>query len=161
MSVTGRTVRLIPFPVSISLQVTAHQKKGIWRAIAKDVQTLWVYGSRSTYCWKRWVDLRRCARKTAEAQQGMASQRGRGAHPTLTPLLAWKLAVAYAELDGCLVASQQPQGDEYSAPIYNLHVVGWYPGGGCGPVGAPRPGLTLQSRSHVGQGSDVKVLQPS
>ncbi|KAJ1166239.1 hypothetical protein NDU88_006647 [Pleurodeles waltl] len=55
------------------------------------------------------------------------------------------LAVAYPELDGRLGASQQPQGGEYSAPIYYyLHVVVWNPGGGCGPVGARRPGRTLQ-----------------
>ncbi|KAJ1100530.1 hypothetical protein NDU88_005612 [Pleurodeles waltl] len=54
--------------------VSAHQKKGLWRANAKDVQTLGVYGRRSTHCWKRWEDLRCCARKTAEDQLGMASQ---------------------------------------------------------------------------------------
>ncbi|KAJ1139118.1 hypothetical protein NDU88_005495 [Pleurodeles waltl] len=53
-------------------QVSAHQKKGIWRAIAKDVRTLG-------------EDLRRWTLKTAEAQLGMASQRGRGARRTLTP----------------------------------------------------------------------------
>ncbi|KAJ1213346.1 hypothetical protein NDU88_000984 [Pleurodeles waltl] len=60
-------------------QVRAHQKKGVWRAIAKDVWTLGVYGRRSTHCRKRWEDLSRWARKSAEAQLGMASQRGRGA----------------------------------------------------------------------------------
>ncbi|KAJ1204813.1 hypothetical protein NDU88_000251 [Pleurodeles waltl] len=54
--------------------VSAHQKKGIWRAIAKDVRTLGVYGRRSTHCQKRWEDLRRWERKTAEAQLGMAFQ---------------------------------------------------------------------------------------
>ncbi|KAJ1140704.1 hypothetical protein NDU88_007049 [Pleurodeles waltl] len=58
--------------------VSNHLKKGIWRAIAKDVRTLGVYSRRSTHCWKRWEDLRRWARKMAEAQLGMASQRGRG-----------------------------------------------------------------------------------
>ncbi|KAJ1105974.1 hypothetical protein NDU88_003377 [Pleurodeles waltl] len=86
--------------------VSAHHKKGIWRAIAKDVRTLGVYGRRS----KRWEDLRRWARKIAEAQLGMASQRGRGAHRTLTPPMACILVVAYPELDGRLSASQQPQG---------------------------------------------------
>ncbi|KAJ1082096.1 hypothetical protein NDU88_002266 [Pleurodeles waltl] len=62
-----------------AIAVSAHQKKGIWRAIPKDVRTLWVYGRRSTHCRKRWEDLRCWARKTAESQLGMASQRGRGA----------------------------------------------------------------------------------
>ncbi|KAJ1139835.1 hypothetical protein NDU88_006199 [Pleurodeles waltl] len=48
-------------------QVSAHQKKGLWRAIAKDVRTLGVYGRRSTHCRKQWEDLRCWARKTAEA----------------------------------------------------------------------------------------------
>ncbi|KAJ1099330.1 hypothetical protein NDU88_004432 [Pleurodeles waltl] len=74
------------------------------------MRTLGVYGRRSTHCHKRWEDLRRWARKTAEAQLGMASQQGRGGRRTLTPLMARILAVAYPELDGCLGASQQPQG---------------------------------------------------
>ncbi|KAJ1125563.1 hypothetical protein NDU88_003991 [Pleurodeles waltl] len=61
-------------------QVRALQKKGIWRVIAKDVRTLGVYGRH-----KWWDDLKHWARKKAEAQLGMASQRGRGARPTLTP----------------------------------------------------------------------------
>ncbi|KAJ1217625.1 hypothetical protein NDU88_005218 [Pleurodeles waltl] len=97
-------------------------KKGIWRAIAKDVRTLGVYCRWSTHCHKRLEDLRCWARKTAEAQLGMASQRGRGTRRTLTTLMARMLAVAYLELDGRLRASQQPQGDEYSAPIYYLRV---------------------------------------
>ncbi|KAJ1188785.1 hypothetical protein NDU88_005542 [Pleurodeles waltl] len=63
----------------------AHQKKGIWRAIAKDVRALGVYSRRSTHCQKWWGDLRRWAWKTAEAQLGMASQQGRSARRTLTP----------------------------------------------------------------------------
>ncbi|KAJ1106532.1 hypothetical protein NDU88_003933 [Pleurodeles waltl] len=55
-------------------QVCSHQKKGLWRAISKDVQTLGVYGRRGTHSRKRWEDLRRWAQKTAEAQLGMASQ---------------------------------------------------------------------------------------
>ncbi|KAJ1174477.1 hypothetical protein NDU88_006298 [Pleurodeles waltl] len=55
-------------------QVTAHQKKDIWRAIAKDVRTLGVYHRRRTHCRKRWKDIRRWSKKTAEAQLGMASQ---------------------------------------------------------------------------------------
>ncbi|KAJ1157558.1 hypothetical protein NDU88_010265 [Pleurodeles waltl] len=81
-------------------QVSTHQKKGIWRAIAKDVRTLGVYHRRSTHCRKRWEDLRRWSKKTAEAQLGMASQRGRGACRTMTPLMFRILAVAYPELDG-------------------------------------------------------------
>ncbi|KAJ1127201.1 hypothetical protein NDU88_005604 [Pleurodeles waltl] len=98
-------------------QVSTHQKKGIWRAISKDVRTLGVYGRRSAHCRKR-KDMRPWAWKTAEAQLGMASQQGRGARRTLTPLMACILAVAYPEMDECLGASQQPQGGEYSAPIY-------------------------------------------
>ncbi|KAJ1216364.1 hypothetical protein NDU88_003967 [Pleurodeles waltl] len=56
------------------LQVSAHQKKRLWCAIAKDMRTLGVYGRRSTHCQKRWEDLRCWAQKTTEAQLGMASQ---------------------------------------------------------------------------------------
>ncbi|KAJ1215620.1 hypothetical protein NDU88_003228 [Pleurodeles waltl] len=90
--------------------VIAHQKKGIWRAITKDMWTLRVYGRESTHCHKRWEDLRSWAWKTAEAQLRIGSQQGRGARRTLTPLMARILAVAYAELDGRMRASQQPQG---------------------------------------------------
>ncbi|KAJ1115114.1 hypothetical protein NDU88_003340, partial [Pleurodeles waltl] len=90
-------------------QVSAHQRKDIWRAITKDVRTLGVHQRRSTHCRKRWEDIRRWS-KTAEAQLGMASQRGRGARRTMTPLMFRILAVAYPDLDGRLRASQQPQG---------------------------------------------------
>ncbi|KAJ1084587.1 hypothetical protein NDU88_004733 [Pleurodeles waltl] len=109
MSVIGRTVWLIPFSMFICLQVSAHQKKAIWRAITKDVQALGVYGRQSTHCHKWWEDLRRWTWKMAKAQLGMASQRGRGARRTLTLLMFRTLAVAYPELDGRLRASQQPQ----------------------------------------------------
>ncbi|KAJ1092360.1 hypothetical protein NDU88_005471 [Pleurodeles waltl] len=95
-------------------QVSAHQKKGIWRAITKEVRTLGIYHRRSTHCQKRWEDLRRWSKKTAEAQLGKASQHERGARRTMTPLMYRILAVAYPELDGRLRASQQPQGGEYS-----------------------------------------------
>ncbi|KAJ1191696.1 hypothetical protein NDU88_001012 [Pleurodeles waltl] len=101
-------------PTLCAVAVSAHQKKGIWHAIAKEVRTLEVYGRWSTHSRKRWEDLRRWARKTVEAQLGMASQRGKGARRTWTPLMARILAVAYPELAGCLRASQQPQGVEYS-----------------------------------------------
>ncbi|KAJ1089959.1 hypothetical protein NDU88_003099 [Pleurodeles waltl] len=55
-------------------KVSAHQKKGIWRAIAKEVRTQGVFDRRSTHCLKRWEDLRRWARKTAEAQLRLAFQ---------------------------------------------------------------------------------------
>ncbi|KAJ1215303.1 hypothetical protein NDU88_002912 [Pleurodeles waltl] len=84
--------------------VSAHQKKGIWRAIVKEVRTLGVYHR---------LDLRRWTKKTAEAQLGFASQSGRGARRTMTPLMFRILAVAYPELSGRLRASQQPQGGEY------------------------------------------------
>ncbi|KAJ1156180.1 hypothetical protein NDU88_008904 [Pleurodeles waltl] len=91
-------------------QVSAHQKKDIWRAIAKDVRTLGVYHRRSTHCRKRWEDIRRWSKKTAEAQLGMASQCGRGARRTMTPLMFRILTVAYPDLGGRLMASQQQQG---------------------------------------------------
>ncbi|KAJ1170913.1 hypothetical protein NDU88_002784 [Pleurodeles waltl] len=47
--------------------VSGHQKKGIWRAIAKEVRTLGDFSRRSTHCCKRWEDLHRWARKMAEA----------------------------------------------------------------------------------------------
>ncbi|KAJ1084622.1 hypothetical protein NDU88_004768 [Pleurodeles waltl] len=96
-------------PVHV-MQVSAHQKKDIWHAIAKDVRTLGVHQRRGTHCRKRWEDIRRWSKKTAEAQLGMASQRGRGARRTMTPLMFRILAVAYPELDGRLRASQQTQG---------------------------------------------------
>ncbi|KAJ1136284.1 hypothetical protein NDU88_002701 [Pleurodeles waltl] len=91
-------------------QVSAHQKKDIYRAIAKHVRTLGVYHRRSTHCRKRWEDTRCWSKKMAEAQLGMASQRGRGAQRIMTPLMFRILVVAYPELDGRLRASQQPQG---------------------------------------------------
>ncbi|KAJ1175589.1 hypothetical protein NDU88_000876 [Pleurodeles waltl] len=91
-------------------QVSAHQKRDIWRAIAKEVRTLGAHQRRGTHCRKRWEDIRRCSKKTAEAQLGMASQRGMGARRTMTPLMFRILAVAYPELDGHLRTSQQTQG---------------------------------------------------
>ncbi|KAJ1149662.1 hypothetical protein NDU88_002467 [Pleurodeles waltl] len=93
--------------------VSAHQKKGIWRAIAKEVGTLGVFDWRSIHCRERWEDLRRWAKKTAEPQLGLAFQRGRGAHRSMTPVMFRILAVAYPELDGCLKALQQPREGEY------------------------------------------------
>ncbi|KAJ1197338.1 hypothetical protein NDU88_001198 [Pleurodeles waltl] len=114
--------------------VSAHQKKGIWRAIAKDVRTLGVYHRQSTHCRKRWEDLRRWSKKTAEAQLGMASQRGRGARRTMTLLMYRILVVAYPELDGCLWASQQPQGGEYTLIQMTLRALRgvWVGEVGCG-----------------------------
>ncbi|KAJ1116619.1 hypothetical protein NDU88_004825 [Pleurodeles waltl] len=132
-------------------QVRAHQKKGIWCAIAKEVWTLGVLDRQSTHCRKCLEDLRHWARKTAEAQLGLASQRGRGACRTLTPLLFRILAVAYPELDGRLKASQQPQGSEYRFRFLTLSALTFYLGGGCGlwvPLGQER---TWQGRSLVGQ----------
>ncbi|KAJ1140160.1 hypothetical protein NDU88_006520 [Pleurodeles waltl] len=120
-------------------QVSAHQKKGIWRAIGKEVQTLGVFDRRSTHCRKRWEDLCRWAKKTAEAQLGLAFQRGRGARRTMTSLMFRILVVAYPELDGRLRASQQPQGGEYTLILLTLRAVevsGW----GRWAVGFPRPG---------------------
>ncbi|KAJ1176397.1 hypothetical protein NDU88_001678 [Pleurodeles waltl] len=119
--------------------VCAHQKKDIWRAIAKDVWTLGVYRRQSTHCRKRWEDIRRWCKKTAEAQLGMDSQRGSGARRTMTPLMFRILAVAYPELDGRLRASEQTQGGEYTLILLTLRAVelsGW----GRRAVGFPRPG---------------------
>ncbi|KAJ1190506.1 hypothetical protein NDU88_007244 [Pleurodeles waltl] len=102
-------------------QVSAHQKKGIWRAIAKGVRTLGVYHRRSTHCRERWEDLSRWRNKTADAQLEMASQRGRDACRTMPHLIYPILAVAYSELDGHLRASQQPQGGEYTLIQLTLH----------------------------------------
>ncbi|KAJ1106924.1 hypothetical protein NDU88_004322 [Pleurodeles waltl] len=95
-------------------------------------------GRESTHCRKRWEDLRRWAQKTAEAQLGMATQQGSGARRDLTSLIAPILVVAYPELDGLLKESQQPQGGEYCGYQYMFLLVGWYPGGGCVLVGAPK-----------------------
>ncbi|KAJ1127746.1 hypothetical protein NDU88_006139 [Pleurodeles waltl] len=57
---------------------------------------------------KRWEDIRHWSKKTVEAQLGMASQHGRGARRTMTPLMFRILAVAYPELDGRLRSSEQP-----------------------------------------------------
>ncbi|KAJ1156859.1 hypothetical protein NDU88_009576 [Pleurodeles waltl] len=91
-------------------QVSDHQKIDIWRAIAKDVRTLGVHNRRGTHCRKRWEDIRRGSRKTAEALLGMASQPRRGATRQLTPLMSRILAVAYPDLDGRMRTSQQTQG---------------------------------------------------
>ncbi|KAJ1125441.1 hypothetical protein NDU88_003873 [Pleurodeles waltl] len=119
--------------------VRAHQKKDICHAIAKEVQALGVHHRRSTHCRKRWEDIRRLSKKTAETQLGMASQRGRGARRTMTPLMFRILVVAYPELDGRLRASQQPQGGEYShiqLILRAVEVSGW----GRWAVSSPRPG---------------------
>ncbi|KAJ1116161.1 hypothetical protein NDU88_004380 [Pleurodeles waltl] len=94
-------------------QVSAHQKD-IWRAIAKEVRTLGVYHRWSTHCRKKWEDIRSSSKKTVKAHLGMASQRGRGARRTMTPLMFRILAVAYPEFYGRLRASQQQQGGEYT-----------------------------------------------
>ncbi|KAJ1131617.1 hypothetical protein NDU88_009952 [Pleurodeles waltl] len=91
-------------------QVSAHQKVATWRAIAKDVRTLGVHNRRGTHCRKRWEDIRRWSRETAETQLGMASQHRRGASRHLTPLMSRILAVAYPDLDGHVRTSQQTQG---------------------------------------------------
>ncbi|KAJ1170430.1 hypothetical protein NDU88_002307 [Pleurodeles waltl] len=115
-------------------QVSTHQKKGIWRAIANEVRTLGAFDRQSTRCRKQWEDLRRWARKTVEARVGLASPRGRGAHRTLTPLMFRILAVAYPELDGRLKASQQPQGGDYRFRIMTVHTLRftWVGDVGCG-----------------------------
>ncbi|KAJ1142548.1 hypothetical protein NDU88_008862 [Pleurodeles waltl] len=94
----------------LAWHVSAHQKKDVWRAIAKDVRTLGVYHRQTTHCQKRWEDIRRWSKKTVETKLGMASQRGTDTRRTMTPLMFRILAVAYPELDGRLRASQQPQG---------------------------------------------------
>ncbi|KAJ1174138.1 hypothetical protein NDU88_005961 [Pleurodeles waltl] len=136
----GRSQRTLPRPppgnrtLLIVTLVSTHQKKGIWRAIAKEVRTLGVFDRRSTYCHKRWEDLRRWAKKTVEAQLGLASQRGRGARRTMAPLMFRILAVAHLELDGRLKASQQPHGATTSATKSTSAVV---PATHRGSKGAP------------------------
>ncbi|KAJ1090210.1 hypothetical protein NDU88_003345 [Pleurodeles waltl] len=53
-------------------QVSAHQKKDIWRAIAKEVRTLGVHHRRSTQCRKRWEDISHWSKKMAEGDVGGA-----------------------------------------------------------------------------------------
>ncbi|KAJ1104436.1 hypothetical protein NDU88_001848 [Pleurodeles waltl] len=91
-------------------QVSAHQKIDIWRAIAEEVRNLGVHNRRGTHCRKRWEDIRRGTRKTAETLLGMASRPRRGASRTMTPLMSRILAVAYPNLDGRLRTAQQTQG---------------------------------------------------
>ncbi|KAJ1083506.1 hypothetical protein NDU88_003665 [Pleurodeles waltl] len=91
-------------------QDSGHQKKSMWLAIAKGVPILGVFDRWSTHSRKRGEDLRRWAKRMAEAQLGLATQRGRGARRTLAPLMFCILAVAYPELDERLKASRQPQG---------------------------------------------------
>ncbi|KAJ1176981.1 hypothetical protein NDU88_002248 [Pleurodeles waltl] len=91
-------------------EVSAHQKRAHWHAIAKEVRTLGVYNRRSTHCRKRWEDLRLWAQKISETQLGKRSQCSRGAHWALTPVMRRILAVAYPDLDGRLKAAQQSQG---------------------------------------------------
>ncbi|KAJ1144257.1 hypothetical protein NDU88_010558 [Pleurodeles waltl] len=45
-------------------------EEGYWRAIAKDFRTLGVHHRRSTHCQKRWEDIRRWSKKTAEGSAG-------------------------------------------------------------------------------------------
>ncbi|KAJ1166702.1 hypothetical protein NDU88_007099 [Pleurodeles waltl] len=123
-------------------QVRAHEKIGIWRAIAKEVRTLGVHHRRGTHCHKRWEDIRRGTKKTAESLLGMASQRRRGACRQLTPLMFRILAVAYPDLDGRVRAAQQTQGGEYKHYLLccrAVEVSGW----GRKAVGPPRPGRYL------------------
>ncbi|KAJ1081058.1 hypothetical protein NDU88_001242 [Pleurodeles waltl] len=125
-------------PVHVK-QVSAHQKIDIWRAIAKEVRALGVYTRRGTHCRKRWEDIRRGTRKTAETLLGMASRPRRGASRTLTPLMSRILAVAYPELDGRLRTAQQTQGGEYQHILLSLRAdeaSGW----GRRPVCDSRPG---------------------
>ncbi|KAJ1189212.1 hypothetical protein NDU88_005962 [Pleurodeles waltl] len=119
----GADGNIFSFSPVLFLWVSAHQKKDIWRAIAKEVWTLGVYHRRSTNCWKRWEDICRWSKKTVEAQLGMASQCGRGARRTMSPLMFRILAVAYLELDGRSRASQQPQGGEYTLILLIQHTL--------------------------------------
>ncbi|KAJ1197142.1 hypothetical protein NDU88_001004 [Pleurodeles waltl] len=92
------------------VQVSTHQRRAHWHAIAKEVWTLGVYNRQSTHCRKRWEDRRRWARKITEALLGKSSQSGRGDRRALTPLMRRILAVAYPDMDGRLKATQQSQG---------------------------------------------------
>ncbi|KAJ1103755.1 hypothetical protein NDU88_001176 [Pleurodeles waltl] len=59
----------------LEVQVSTHQKRGLWHAIAKEAWTLQEEGGGTA----RW------ARMICEAQLGKSSQRGRGACRALTP----------------------------------------------------------------------------
>ncbi|KAJ1124170.1 hypothetical protein NDU88_002631 [Pleurodeles waltl] len=133
------------FPVTdveLTHKVRAHEKIGIWRAIAKEVRGLGVHHRRGTHCRKRWEDIRRGTKKTAESLLGMASQRRRGACRQLSPLMFRILAVAYPDLDGRVRAAHQTQGGEYKHHLLccrAVEVSGW----GRRAVGPPRPGRYL------------------
>ncbi|KAJ1213112.1 hypothetical protein NDU88_000751 [Pleurodeles waltl] len=74
----------------------------------------------------------------------MASQRGRGARRTLTPLMARILVVAYPELDGHLRASQQSQGAKHRGVAPDpLRWAGLCAGEGEQCLGVPRGALSL------------------
>ncbi|KAJ1189000.1 hypothetical protein NDU88_005753 [Pleurodeles waltl] len=92
------------------VQVSTHQKRAHWHAIAKEVQTLGVYNRQSTHCRKRSVDLRLWAQKISEVQLRKSSELGRCASRALTPLMQRILAVVYPYLDRHLKAAQQSQG---------------------------------------------------
>ncbi|KAJ1152345.1 hypothetical protein NDU88_005120 [Pleurodeles waltl] len=116
----------------------------------KKVRTLGVFDRRSTHCRKRWDDLRRWARKKAEAQLGLAFQRGRDARHTLIPPDvphpgSWLSRVGWA-LEGITAATRggvQIQNHDFA----HVKVL---PGWGMWAVGAPRPGRKWQGRFHDG-----------
>ncbi|KAJ1188414.1 hypothetical protein NDU88_005175 [Pleurodeles waltl] len=90
-------------------QVSAHQKKDIWRAIAKDVRTLGVYHRQSTLCRKRWEDIRHWSKKTTEAQLGMASQPSSGGGAVAPE---HKGAASHMALEGDTTESEFTSGTE-------------------------------------------------
>ncbi|XP_069094208.1 myb-related transcription factor, partner of profilin-like isoform X4 [Pleurodeles waltl] len=95
---------------SAEQQVSPHQKKKIWLATARKLQALGVHERRSLHCRKRWEDLRRWTKITAEVQLGKSSRERKRVRRTLTPLMARILAVAYPQLDEELRAREKQQG---------------------------------------------------
>ncbi|XP_078501113.1 uncharacterized protein LOC144755767 [Lissotriton helveticus] len=95
---------------SAEQQVSPHQKKKIWLATARKLQALGVHERRSLHCRKRWEDLRRWTKITAEVQLGKSSRERKRVRRTLTPLMARILAVAYPQLDEELRAMEKQQG---------------------------------------------------
>ncbi|KAJ1189460.1 hypothetical protein NDU88_006205 [Pleurodeles waltl] len=122
-----------------TVAVSAHQKKDIWRAIAKEVRTQGAHQRRGTHCRKRWEDIRRCSKKTAEAQLGMTSQRGRDARRTMNPLMFRILAGDFR------VSCDSSKGGEGPEEVCTACC---YHHGGEGQHHSQRPGLHRQHRRH-------------
>ncbi|KAJ1082353.1 hypothetical protein NDU88_002521 [Pleurodeles waltl] len=103
-------------------QVSAHQKKGLWSAITKDV---WILESiaggaptAGTVGGPETLGPEDCG---GSAGDGIPTREGCTSEPD--PLTARILAEADPELDGGLRAAQQPKGGEYSVCGIHFFVV--------------------------------------